>query len=75
MGKLQCPCKDCPDRHIKCHASCERYGQYCKLNNEKRDKDYKDRLIGMQLYEMHLERNKNLVSNQPLSIKHGRKKK
>lgn len=22
---IQSPCKDCPDRHLKCHATCERF--------------------------------------------------
>lgn len=26
--KVQVPCKDCPDRKLKCHGSCERYKEY-----------------------------------------------
>lgn len=70
------PCKDCPDRHINCHSSCEKYGEYQKKNNEQRDKDYKERLVTMQLYEMEQERKrKSTISKRPNSLKHGRKKK
>ena len=70
------PCKDCPDRHIKCHASCERYVEYKKKNNEQREKDYKERLVTMQLYEMEQERKrKSSTAQRPSSLKHGRKKK
>jgi len=70
------PCKDCPDRHIKCHASCERYADYKKRANEEREKDYKQRLVTMQLYEMEQERKrKSSTAQRPSSLKHGRKKK
>ena len=70
------PCKDCPDRHIKCHASCERYLEYKKKNNEERQKDYKERLVTMQLYEMEQERKrKSSTAQRPSSLKHGMKKK
>ena len=31
------PCKDCPDRHMRCHVDCEKYGQFL-VENEKRKK-------------------------------------
>lgn len=27
---LRCPCKNCADRVLKCHAHCERYKKYQK---------------------------------------------
>ena len=27
---MNCPCKDCKDRAVNCHAECERYGEYAK---------------------------------------------
>ena len=73
---ITAPCKDCPDRHINCHSSCERYAEYKKKNNEQREKDYKERLVTMQLYEMEQERKrKSTFSKRPSSLKHGRKKK
>lgn len=23
--KIQSPCKDCPDRHVRCHSTCCKY--------------------------------------------------
>lgn len=27
---MKCPCKDCKDRAVNCHAECERYGEYAR---------------------------------------------
>lgn len=27
---MKCPCKDCKDRVVNCHAECERYGEYAR---------------------------------------------
>lgn len=27
---MTAPCKDCPDRHYKCHSECERYKEFRK---------------------------------------------
>ena len=26
--RITAPCRDCPDRKLHCHSSCERYKQY-----------------------------------------------
>lgn len=31
------PCKDCPDRHIGCHSTCDRYTEFCRENQEQKD--------------------------------------
>ena len=31
------PCKDCPDRHIGCHSTCDRYAEFCRENQEQKD--------------------------------------
>ena len=31
------PCKDCLDRHIGCHAACDRYAEFCRENQEQKD--------------------------------------
>ena len=30
---INCPCKDCTDRHIACHCECEKYKEF-KENRE-----------------------------------------
>ena len=27
---MKCPCKDCKERNVHCHAHCERYAEYAK---------------------------------------------
>ena len=29
------PCKDCTERHIRCHSECERYKEFKKRNAER----------------------------------------
>lgn len=30
---MECPCRNCDDRHVNCHASCSSYGEWkTKLN-------------------------------------------
>lgn len=31
---LRAPCKDCPDRHLGCHGTCEKYQEYKKRHDE-----------------------------------------
>ena len=32
---MKVPCKNCPDRHSKCHSECEKYKKFI-AENEKR---------------------------------------
>lgn len=31
------PCKDCLDRHIGCHSTCDRYAAFLRENKEQKD--------------------------------------
>ena len=35
---MKAPCKDCQDRHVGCHADCERYQAYAKVFEAAREK-------------------------------------
>lgn len=71
-----CPCKDCDKRQIGCHSTCKDYKEYCDLNKAEREKAYKERLVGMQIYEMEQERKRKSSSGKrPSPLMHGRKKK
>ena len=36
------PCdKNCPDRDSECHATCERYLEYVKENEKRREEEHK----------------------------------
>lgn len=45
---MSAPCKDCTDRHLKCHGVCEKYKQYTKQLEFKklRDKAQKEADLG-----------------------------
>lgn len=30
------PCKDCSDRHARCHAECEKYGEFVRVHAEEK---------------------------------------
>ena len=31
---MTAPCKNCPDRVVGCHSTCERYAEYAKEREE-----------------------------------------
>lgn len=35
-GRTPSPCKDCPDRSIGCHSSCEKYLKYVEIHDKER---------------------------------------
>lgn len=35
---VQSPCKNCPERHVACHSSCEKYINYRKTLESDKDK-------------------------------------
>ena len=37
------PCKDCPDRQVGCHSTCEKYLTFRKKRNELNESIYKQR--------------------------------
>ena len=42
---MSTPCKDCQDRVLGCHSTCEKYIEFSKNNN----KLYEERLIEQRL--------------------------
>lgn len=39
------PCKDCEDRELGCHSKCEKYIEYKKYSNLKREEIIKESRI------------------------------
>jgi hypothetical protein len=33
-SNIKCPCKDCADRLVGCHSTCEKYKEYKQLLSE-----------------------------------------
>lgn len=40
-GKVQSPCKDCPDREPCCWSNCPKYQAFCAANNSRREAEKK----------------------------------
>ena len=34
---IKVPCKNCSDRHMTCHSTCEKYLKFKKQNDEMRE--------------------------------------
>lgn len=45
----QAPCKDCENRHMGCHSSCQLYLDYKKRNDKHREEDYQRREEGQKV--------------------------
>lgn len=53
---MNVPCKDCKERHMRCHIDCEKYGQFV-VENEKRKKFHREELI---LQEIEIQTHKRI---------------
>ena len=60
------PCKDCPDRVVGCHSTCERYLSFMKEQKEMYSQRRKDREIDEALLKYN--------PNKQLSIKEVRRR-
>lgn len=48
------PCLDCPERHVLCHADCEKYKALCEEKKKEREYQKAFRESGQFLYEAKL---------------------
>lgn len=48
-----CPCKDCTERHIGCHAECDDYKRWDDEHKEKRSERHKAVYMQKQADYMH----------------------
>lgn len=68
---MTAPCKDCSDRGLGCHASCDKYIAYRKMQDEYNDKnralnevgDYRKRSIIKTKYK-HVESVKSRINRR-----------
>ena len=51
---MKCPCKDCKDRAVNCHAECERYGAYAKEREAIRKARHDERLADSEHARRHV---------------------
>lgn len=66
---LKPPCKDCPDRYVGCHSTCEKYIAYDKSRKElyaQRDKRYQ---LESDIYMVALTKKKKVHKNENNNIR------
>lgn len=44
------PCKDCPDKVVGCHSSCDKYQEFRKFRDEFREYRAKERQLNEDLW-------------------------
>ena len=57
MNLLNNPCnKECPDRHIGCHAECKRYQEAKRIHDEMRAEMHKDEPVRDYFAKSHVKK-------------------
>ena len=73
MG-VKSPCKDCKDRHEKCHTTCELYLEYREKLMQEREKRFKEDGLEKAIKNMNYS-SINTKMEVPLPLRHGRRPK
>lgn len=42
---ISAPCKDCAERQIGCHSSCEKYQNFCRENEARREAERQAKIL------------------------------
>ena len=42
---MQAPCKNCAERSIRCHSTCDKYREFAEENNRMRENKYRENEI------------------------------
>ena len=45
MADNKAPCRDCKDREIGCHSTCERYKEFTEVNERRKEEIRKDKEV------------------------------
>lgn len=61
---IKSPCKDCVDRHIGCHARCERYATYKAKNAQIKEARHVEAIKDTVDTKQRLERKKTLLERR-----------
>lgn len=61
--KITC-CKDCTDRQIGCHATCERYLEQKKRNEEEVDRAHEYKMVDLEYSKLSQEHLRRLVKKK-----------
>lgn len=70
---VDCPCKDCTDRHAGCHGSCEGYKNFKTEHDAETKRLWEEDNVTRQVYDIN--RNGAEAKQRPEPLKHGRGKR
>lgn len=71
---VQSPCKDCPDRQVGCHSSCEKYKDYKTRHYAEKDRMHLEDVLNKQINELNWGSSQKHEKNKG-TLKHGYKPK
>lgn len=72
---VKVPCRDCKERHVGCHSSCEQYKEYQTKYKEECEKMAQEKMINGIINDLNYLSSVKDRSRQPEPLKHGRLKK
>lgn len=58
---IKSPCKDCPDREIRCHLTCEKYIEFKKESDKIREQRNAQKEKEKQYIEDNLRKYKRII--------------
>lgn len=70
---VKTPCKDCKDRHEKCHASCEAYNEYLKEFKAEKTRIYMENRMDAVIKQINCD-SAQKKTKIPEPLRHWRKK-
>lgn len=77
MSKLrwiQSPCKGCPDRHLLCHSTCEKFLEYRKKYLKEKERIFKEDALDKSIRDLNYTSAKKKEKIAP-PLQHGRRRK
>lgn len=54
MAQLKAPCKNCKNRVLGCHSTCEKYKEFYELNEQRKAEQDKAREIDLVLHSYNI---------------------
>ncbi len=74
LNWISSPCKDCPDRHLLCHSTCEKFLKYRKKYLEEKERIFKEDALDKSIRDLNYTSSKKKEKIAP-PLQHGRRRK
>ena len=65
---MKVPCLDCPDRHLGCHSSCERYIHYQRRHQEVKEQIYNAKAVENEWWMFRNEAKEKIIRSKGTKI-------